>query len=903
MSMTDPVPKALDFNVLLSEIESGSSGSIANVIRKLREHEVAAYNAGVGGPTGELVATFIAALDARANERNVEIEKTCAYHYQSFVEATQELLRIQNDAIIMQNNIGALNGKMESAVDQFNTSCTDLANCKLTVEHIDQCIQALQRTLPILDHYSRVEQSIRDGRFYHALRTLEDLEHQHLDEIKPFAFSEIMIRRIPKMRAEIKNSSLAELTDFLERIRKHSVRLGAVAMHETAQATGMDSENLIGPVTAKLSAVTSTVSDGPVPDSSAQAPNTDTSRSSEANGHSPAKLAELDTELDELISVAAGQGDREPRPANKLPPNERNLVRLRTEDLVDFGPVYRCLHIHSVLHERAEFERHYCAQRRKQCQLSLSLTPNQQANLRNYGEFFGSICGFFVVDDYLRHTLPGSSAFYQTYLDELWGSTVERLVEFARSNAGACHSAEDLIRLKDYSILFSRTMLSLGFPTAGLAEMITWIQRRYQRLLAGQWRQKFEKFIHDDSFSPIRIVNKSDLAQFLSLYPPANTAEFASLPFPRQLCYSWMVPRIYKAIQEYVDLCRRFCAHVDLACSELEDTINRATNALFVDCLNVVLTSNVRQSERMLPRLIQFCTNLEELETACGHLDAYLQQIAPSGHEEAFQDQPNGNVVNGNGNSTNETDSVCLSTGANPPRSRLQGASLLKDIRALVESLIYGHLNDCVDEFISLINYSQTNEAADSVSLSNGSVQNNLKPNEHIVDLTNWLSTTFQALANIPPKVAQTACISVCKHIARSLYDLLLSPQVTELSELCIMQISKDLTQCEAFIRTQPVPGLDRNMLSLIFADLRQLLDLFLRDDWSLYFESRNKTTGNPYDRVQPSVAIKLLERVRDTEKKRAGFLSAIRKEERGRRKKLDDVIRQLRELNVAPHP
>ncbi|VDP92206.1 unnamed protein product [Echinostoma caproni] len=269
------------------------------------------------------------------------------------------------------------------------------------------------------------------------------------------------------------------------------------------------------------------------------------------------------------------------------------------------------------------------------------------------------------------------------------------------------------------------------------------------------------------------------MAQFLSLYPPANTAEFASLPFPRQLCYSWMVPRIYKAIQEYVDLCRRFCAHVDLACSELEDTINRATNALFIDCLNVVLTSSVRQSERMLPRLIQFCTNLEELETACGHLDAYLQQIVPSGQEETFQDQSNGTAVNGKDNSSGDLGPTGLSTGANPPRSRLQGASLLKDIRALVESLIYGHLNDCVDEFISLINYNQSNENTDGFGLNNGSVQNNLKPNEHIIDLTNWLSTTFQALANIPPKVAQTACISVCKHIARSLYELLLSPHVS----------------------------------------------------------------------------------------------------------------------------
>lgn len=142
--MTDAGPKALDFAVLLSEIESGSSGSIANVIRKLREHEVAAYNAGVGGPTGELVATFIAALDARANERNVEIEKTCAYHYQSFVEATRELLRIQNDASIMQNNIGALSGRMESAVEQvgvvWNMPVISFLMCQWTVMKTDYCV-------------------------------------------------------------------------------------------------------------------------------------------------------------------------------------------------------------------------------------------------------------------------------------------------------------------------------------------------------------------------------------------------------------------------------------------------------------------------------------------------------------------------------------------------------------------------------------------------------------------------------------------------------------------------------------------------------------------------------------------------------------------------------------------
>lgn len=48
------------------------------------------------------------------------------------------------------------------------------------------------------------------------------------------------------------------------------------------------------------------------------------------------------------------------------------------ENLINFGPIYRCLHIHSVSGERSEFEQYYFTQRRKQCQLILSLSPSQQ---------------------------------------------------------------------------------------------------------------------------------------------------------------------------------------------------------------------------------------------------------------------------------------------------------------------------------------------------------------------------------------------------------------------------------------------------------------------------------------------------------------------------------------------
>lgn len=54
------------------------------------------------------------------------------------------------------------------------------------------------------------------------------------------------------------------------------------------------------------------------------------------------------------------------------------------ENLVDFGPIYHCLHIHSVSGERSEFEQYYFTQRRKQCQLILSLSPSQQVRSFNF---------------------------------------------------------------------------------------------------------------------------------------------------------------------------------------------------------------------------------------------------------------------------------------------------------------------------------------------------------------------------------------------------------------------------------------------------------------------------------------------------------------------------------------
>jgi hypothetical protein len=61
---------------------------------------------------------------------------------------------------------------------------------------------------------------------------------------------------------------------------------------------------------------------------------------------------------------------------------------LSAQDLIDFSPVYRCLHIFSVLGERDSFEKYYRKQRRQQALLTLQPPTNMHESLEGYRNYF-----------------------------------------------------------------------------------------------------------------------------------------------------------------------------------------------------------------------------------------------------------------------------------------------------------------------------------------------------------------------------------------------------------------------------------------------------------------------------------------------------------------------------------
>ena len=56
-------------------------------------------------------------------------------------------------------------------------------------------------------------------------------------------------------------------------------------------------------------------------------------------------------------------------------------------------------------------------------------------------------------------------------------------------------------------------------------------------------------------------------------------------------------------------------------------------------------------------------------------------------------------------------------------------------------------------------------------------------------------------IISLQEKVAKTACMSACKHIAASLKDFLLDNNVTQMTLPALMQFSLDLVQCEGELK------------------------------------------------------------------------------------------------------
>ncbi|KAJ8316919.1 hypothetical protein KUTeg_004823 [Tegillarca granosa] len=631
---------------LITEIET-SDGPLGTTLRSVYE----------GGELDQ----FKERLNNHITSHDKEIERMCNYHYQGFIDSIRELLKVSTDAAQLKEEIQAVNNSLQDSCSPLMTKGEELVRCRRIQRNIAAAIENLNLCLPVLEMYGKLQDQMKTKRYYPALKTLEQLEHTYLPRVSDHWFSQTMAEAIPKLREKIKDASMSELKDFLENIRKHSAKIGEVAMRHAAEQNNMD-------------------------------PKIVNARKKPRKRRAPKPPNPFTGEIEEE------EGDIRTEEEPTIPDDLEESGALSAQDLIDFSPVYRCLHIYTVLGDREKFETYYRKQRRKQARLSLQPPPNMNDYIDNYKRYFHDIVGFFVVEDHILSTTQG--LVNRAYMDELWEMSVSKLAASLRTNASSCKDSSMMLDIKKLIVLFCHTLKGYGFSVGHLLELL-------------------------------------------------------------------------------------------LEMSAQNDSIHIA---------------------------------------------------------------------------------------------RLHGTSMFKDARSDAEDHIYKQLNDKMDEFLELASYDWL------IPEARGHASG------YITDLVAFLQSIFMSFTNLPEKVAKTACMSACKYISSKLMEFLLDNEVKQITMGALQQFNLDLMQCEQFAASEPVPGNNDGTLLLAFTDLRQLLDLFLNWDWSVYLADYGQPKSK-YLRVQPHAAISLLEKLNNADKKKNNLFQSLKKNERDKKKLLDTVLKQLRGL------
>uniref|UniRef100_A0ABM5G1B3 Exocyst complex component n=1 Tax=Pogona vitticeps TaxID=103695 RepID=A0ABM5G1B3_9SAUR len=792
---------------ILQEIESTETACVGPTLRSVYDDQPNAHQ------------KFMEKLDACIRNHDREIEKMCNFHHQGFVDAITELLKVRADAEKLKVQVTDTNRRLQDAGKEVIFETEGIIQCRLQQRNITTVVEKLQLCLPVLEMYSKLKEQMNVKRYYSALKTMEQLEKIYFPRVSQYRFCQIMIDNLPKLREEIKEISMSDLKDFLESIRKHSDKIGETAMKQAQQQktfnTVLHKQNNLH--YGKNVYINNDGIPGP---------------------------------RNEIISKQKLEEEEEEGHDDEV---------LTAHDLVDFSPVYRCLHIYSVLGDAETFENYYRKQRRKQARLVLQPQSNMHETVEGYRRYFSQIVGFFVVEDHILHVTQGLIT--RAYTDELWNMAISKIIAVLRTHSSYCTDPDLVLELKNLIVVFADTLQGYGFPVNRLFDLLFEIRDQYNETLLKKWAMLFRDIFEADNYSPIPVSNEEEYKIVISKFPYQDP-ELDKQPFPKKLPMSQSVPQIYIQVKEFIYASLKFSESLHRSSTEIDDMLRKSTNLLLTRTLSSCLQNLIKKPHIGLTELVQIIINTTHLEQACKYLEDFITNIT---------------------NISQET----LHT------ARLYGLSTFKDARHAAEGEIYTKLNQKIDEFIQLADYDWTMGEPDG------------RASGYLMDLINFLRSTFQVFTHLPNnnndhaamsgKVAQTACMSACQHLSNSLMQMLLDNDLKQISMGAIQQFNLDVIQCELFASSEPVPGFHGETLQLAFIDLRQLLDLFMVWDWSTYLADYGQPSSK-YLRVNPSTALALLEKMKDVNKKNNIF-AQFRKNDRDKQKLIETVVRQLRSL------
>ncbi|KAF8043703.1 hypothetical protein BT93_A1881 [Corymbia citriodora subsp. variegata] len=497
-------------------------------------------------------------------KKEVEIEELCKTHYEEFIQAVDELRGVLVDAEELKSELSSDNFKLQEVGSALLIKVEELLESYSIKKNVAEAIMMCKNCVQVLDLCAKFNGHFSKGQFYPALKTIDIIERNYLQNIPVKALKMVVEERIPLIKLHIEKRLSSQFNEWLVQIRSSAKNIGQTAIGHAASARQRDDEML--------------------------------ERQRKAEEQSVSGIGDFAYSLD----------------VEEL--DEEFVLKF------DLTPLYRAYHIHTCLGTQEQFREYYYKNRLLQLNSDLQVS-SAQPFVESYQSFFAQIAGHFIVEDRVIRTSGGLLVADQ--IETMWETAVAKMTSVLDDQFSHMDSATHLLLVKDYVTLFGATLRQYGYEVGSLFEVLDNSRDKYHELLLEECRQQIIGVLGNDTYEQMVIKKDADYDNnVLSFH--LQTSDIMPA-FPYIAPFSAMVPDACRIVRSFIKGSVDYLSngvHINPY-----DLVKKYVDKFLIDVLNEALLNTIQSSSIGVSQAMQIAANVAFLERASDFFVRHAAQL------------------------------------------------------------------------------------------------------------------------------------------------------------------------------------------------------------------------------------------------------------------------------------
>lgn len=175
-----------------------------------------------------------------AEDREQDIEQIGLTKHDEFLNSVNQLQNVREGTVALTAEILDLNQSIQASTQKLAAQKEALVDVKAVRQNISEAADGLRNSLMILHSVNQAHALVKNKQYYGGLKALDDLQNEFLiptiqnKYATQHKLADIIQVSIPASQKSISEAVMADLNQWLFRIRETSQFLGEVAFYHTA---------------------------------------------------------------------------------------------------------------------------------------------------------------------------------------------------------------------------------------------------------------------------------------------------------------------------------------------------------------------------------------------------------------------------------------------------------------------------------------------------------------------------------------------------------------------------------------------------------------------------------------------------------------------------------------------